>query len=239
MLRTAAGRWIRGLRRVGERGWRQGLRLRVLQPDGLFQPEAVTFAGRYDRLFAAAAAELSDASVCRLLSFGCADGTDLIDLRRFFPQALLVGLDINSHNIDRARARCRKDESGAAPDMIFKTASTAAAELEESYDAVFALAVFRHSDLDGAPARCDHVLPFAAVAREAAVLTARVRPGGLFGLINAHYRGGDLPALAAWERVSIWPRRPAPVYGPDSRLLGFGLQDEGLWRKPAIARDHQ
>ncbi|WP_158280146.1 trans-aconitate 2-methyltransferase [Azospirillum sp. TSH100] len=237
-LRTAPGCWLRSLRHLRDRAWREGLRLRLRPPAGLFQPEAITAPDRYGTLFGKAAGLLGgplvDGPALRLLSFGCADGDEVFALRSYFPAAAIVGLDINPANIARARERHRR--AGGDPRLRFECAASAAGEEPGSFDAVFALAVFRHSDLDGWPDRCDRILPFAAVARETGILADRLRPGGLFAFANSHYRGGDLPALAGWTREHVRSPRPAPVYDPGGRLLGGGLQDEGLWRKPGGSR---
>lgn len=34
-----------------DRGWREGLRMRLLRPEGLFQPNATTLPDRYNRIF--------------------------------------------------------------------------------------------------------------------------------------------------------------------------------------------
>lgn len=114
--------------------WRRAL-------PGLFQPFATTRMNRYPTLFLFALATLGDDPSTRLLSFGCSTGEEVFSLRRYFPQAVIRRIDINPRNI----ARCRARLSRLADDRLsFAVAASAAGEEAGGYDAVFAMAVFRH-----------------------------------------------------------------------------------------------
>ena len=67
-------------------------RLRRQPPAGLLQPFPDTFDNRYPELFAALADRLRGIERPRVLSFGCSDGAELRSLRRYLPDADLIGI---------------------------------------------------------------------------------------------------------------------------------------------------
>ncbi len=196
----------------------------------MFQPDAVTSPNRYPRIFAAARECLPDGPAIRLLSFGCADGDEVFSLRAYFPTAQIRGIDISARNIRRAVRRLSARGGDARVEFVRGHSATC---LERgTYDGVFAMAVFRHSDLDWAAESSEPSIRFADVAVEVQALADVLREGGVFAFRNSHFRFTDFPSSTAFECLVASPERPdAPVYGPDNRLIGLGGQVEGLWRK--------
>ena len=149
---------------------REGVRMRWRRPKNLFQPYCYTSMNRYPRCFAFARDTLGEASALNLLSFGCASGEEAFTLAHYFPQARIKGIDINA----RAIAAARRATPPADADRIrFDVASSAEAEPDGSYDAVFAFAVFRD----------DALQELSAALRPSAPLR-RFRPGDVrFGAL--------------------------------------------------------
>ena len=196
----------------------------------MFQPDAVTSPNRYPRILTAAREHLPDGPAIRLLSFGCADGDEVFSLREYFPAAHIRGIDISAQNIRRAARRL--SARGGDEHIEFVRSHTARVQDAGTYDAVFAMAVFRHTDLDWAAESSEPSIRFADVAVEVQALADLLREGGLFAFRHSHFRFTDFPASTAFECLLASPERPdAPVYGADNRLIGLGGQVEGLWKK--------
>ncbi len=203
------------------------------RPDGLFQPYPTTAPHRYPDLFGFVRDRLGDSPERRILSFGCATGEEVFALRRYFPKAgLIKGIDINCRNV--AACRRRLAGLGGDPAVEFTVAGSAAAEPPEFYDAVFALAVFRHGSLNDAPPRCDHLIRFDAFERCVESLAASLRPGGLLILRHANFRLGDTAAAARFR--PLFPAQNAdgtypPIYGRDDRIAPGARGDDGVHEK--------
>lgn len=203
--------------------------LRLRPPPNLFQPYPDTVADRYPAAFEYVRATVGDGADRHLLSFGCSTGEEVFTLRDYFPAARITGIDVRPDLI----AACRRRP--ADPRIAFKVAGTADAESPAGYDAIFAMAVFRHGDLhlDPPPARCDRLIRFADFDRTISGLTRCLKPGGLLVIQHAQFRvadtlaGGDFARLLALAAV-----RGDPVYGPDDRLVGTGRGDGGVYRAP-------
>lgn len=205
--------------------------LRRREPALLFQPFPTTREDRYPEVFAAVARALDGISRPRVLSFGCSDGSEVFSLRTYLPRAELVGVDINARRIAAARRRLAR-----APDPLisFRRAGELAPDDTAGFDAVVAMAVFRHGDLErAAPDTCGAIMPFERFARGVAMLDEAVRPGGWLAIWNAHFRFRDTLTAAHYTAGTLPGTRSDPLnllYGTDDRRLE-ATYSEVLFRK--------
>ncbi len=94
------------------------------------------------------------------------------------------------------------------------------ADPADRFDAVLALAVFRHGVLEAdLPKDCSAILPFARFEQGIAALDACLVPGGLLAIHNSHFRFTDTSAAVRFDAVPIalpdvWPT--AVLYGSDN-----------------------
>lgn len=184
---------------------------------GLFQPCATTQPDRYPALFRFVLNILGERPDIRLLSFGCATGEEVFSLRCYFPRAFIRGVDINPRNIAVCRAKLIR-----RPDtrISFNRAATVLEEAISSYDAIFAMAVYRHGDLGGFPTDCGHLLRFNDFEQSVTELAACLKPGGLLVLRHANFRFVDTLAAHGFELLLQVPQHPeSPVYDRNERLL--------------------
>lgn len=192
--------------------------IRWKAPPNLFQPSPTTFQDRYPQCFQEVRQRLGDGPGLRLLSFGCSRGDELVSLRSFFPQARIRGLDINPRNV----TACRRRLAGMTDSRLeVALAASAEQEPEAFYDAVFAMAVFRHCDLGGKnpPSRCDHLIRFADFERTLEGLIRCLKPGGLLALWHSHFRLSDSALACELEVVMTQTGKiSTPLYGADNRL---------------------
>jgi SAM-dependent methyltransferase len=203
------------------------------RPRDLFQPEPTTAENRYPTLFQFVRDHLADGADRRILSFGCSTGEEVFSLRRYFPTARIKGVDINRRNIRACRKRLAR--IGGDPGLSFEIAGSAVAEPTACYDAIFAMAVFRHGGLGAAPPRCDHLLKFDDFERSVGELARSLKPRGLLVLRHGNFRFGDTATASAFRRICAAPfypkAAPTPLYGPDNRLLPNGEANDGVFEK--------
>lgn len=210
------------------------IRYRVRRPvRGRFQPYRYTLPDRYPWLFGFAAASVKDGADCRLLSFGCSRGEEVVALRRYFPQAKIKGIDFDRHNI----ARCRARNTDAS--MRFAVAATTEGEHAESYDAIFCLAVLCHGYLTISGARrCDPLLYFADFERVVSDFARCLKSGGLLLLHTTSFRFCDTAVAAEFDvLLEAEPEQMATDvhFGPDNRLLRGERYRAVAFRKRASA----
>jgi len=194
------------------------MRYRVRHPvPGRFQPYRYTLPDRYPWLFGFAAAALERRENCKLLSFGCSLGDEVLALRRYFPHAAITGIDFDRRNIARCRARIND------PQVRFAVAADTKAEAAQSYEAIFCLAVLCHGYLTIAAAqRADPLLHFADFERVVGDFARCLKPGGLLLLHTTSFRFCDTAIAEEFDVVlEAEPEQMAADvhFGRDDRLL--------------------
>lgn len=205
--------------------------LSLRPPKGLYQPYGTTSADRYPGIFREVRKLVGDDANVRILSFGCSTGEEVFSLRQYFPQANIVGLDINPFNI--AVCRFRRLKAGDKR-ISFAVAGSTEREANASYDAVFAMAVFRHGDLNCSPPplASGHRIHFAEFEESVADLARILKPGGLLVIQNAMFRFCDTRAAQQFETVfSVKLDKWDPIYGRDDCLLPDAEYPDVVFRK--------
>jgi len=198
-----------------------------------FQPFNHTLPDRYPWLFSFVRERLGDGPDRRLLSFGCSVGQEALSLRRHFAEAAIRGVDIDPNNI----AACHRLERD---DIEFALADSTAGEADDSYDAIFCLAVLCNGKLTSRQAaRSDPLLHFATFERMVEDFARCLKPGGLLCLVTTNFRFADTAAADGFEPVlHIDPSQMAPdlLYGRDNRLLKGERYTEVVFVKKHIGR---
>ncbi len=170
----------------------------VLIP-GQFQTYSHTLPDRYPWLFQFAAESLAESSDVHLLSFGCSRGDEVFALRKYFPTAVIKGIDIDPRNIAYCESRILRQ----LPRRVsFANARSVECEADASYDAIFCLAVLCRGDLTATNAQSsapsflfEH---FEAIVAD---LARCVKPGGLLFLLTTNFRFCDTATAAHFDTV--------------------------------------
>lgn len=214
-------------------------RIRRETPGLLLQPSPFTVPDRHPHFFAQVAKRLEQNPAPRILSFGCSAGDEVFTLRRYFPRAELVGIDINP----RAIARCKRrlEHAGGDAAIRFCCAGSTTGEPDDHFDAIFCLSVLRHGDLEATrPERCDAILPFADVERTVVELSRCLKPGGFCVIWHCHFRLSDMSVSWQYETVMTdglgkWAN--SPLYGPDNQRLDGVQWCDAVFCKRGQGRD--
>lgn len=206
-----------------------------MRPRGLFQPFGYTSDERYPLVFNFVEAQLGDGADLHILSFGCSTGEEVWSLRRRFSQAAITGADISRERI----ATCRRTlaRRGGDPKITFTLAANTDAMAPGTFDAIFAMAVFRHGSLGTFPPTCRPLLRFAAFEAATAGLVRCLRPGGLLAFRYSNFRFSDTAAAAGFDLLLSLPApEDTPVYGRDDRLLPRAALEPVVFRARAPGR---
>ena len=206
--------------------------VRLTSRDTLFQDDGTTGLDRYPTIFAFVREVLGDGEALRLLSFGCATGEEVVSLRRHFPQARLLGIDINPRHIAIAQARPDLADDSR---VTLRQAGSLRDEPDGAFDVIFCLAVLRRGILNvGRRERCDPHLRFADFDRQVAEFARCLRPGGLLAVRNSNFRLKDASAAGHFEvalRLRLAPDATTPLFGPDNRRLADQAYGEVVFRR--------
>lgn len=190
---------------------RSRLWARIVHGGEVHQSTTVTADDRYPELFDLAAVLAPAAE--RILSFGCSTGEELVAIRRRFPDANIVGAEINRR---ARRLATRKAAADAAMQVVPPQGITG------PFDLVFALAVLQRE-----PRKVDelglrniaHHYPFARFDAAIDNLVRTLRPGGYLCVFHSQYRVEDSSAAPDLDPVPAAPAMPGPVFAPGGDML--------------------
>ena len=218
-----------------------GARLaRRMRRSGQYQRDPATRFDRYPLAFRFARDQLSDEAATRILSFGCSTGEEVFTLRRYFPAAVIKGIEVDPARIRTCEERLR--ETGDSR-IAFQCAADASGELPESHDAVFCMAVFRDPALDAPATRstAGHI-SFDDFERGVADLVRCLKPGGLLFVEHSNFRIADTGSASMLEPVlhadPPSSARGPGLYGRDGYRLDV-LEDRTLgYRKRPFAQEN-
>ena len=214
----------RRLRRLSDPDLREIARLQSEQAGNLLQPFPDTSEERYPDLFDALAERLADLPAPRILSFGCSSGAEVRALQRRMPAARIVGLDLNRRALAQAKA------SDPAGDYRL----AAAPRPGERFDAILAMAVLRHGQLEAdRPETCAAVLPFSRFAAALAALNDALEPGGWLAIGHAHFRFAD------WPGAAHYAADPAQFAGVSAPALLYDQANQRIDMPQQIAVLHR
>jgi SAM-dependent methyltransferase len=204
--------WVRAvdlLRLVPSAEGRARLWTRLVHGDAVHQTSRDTAEERYPELFDLAARLMPNAT--RILSFGCSTGEEIVSLRRRFPEAEIVGAEIN-----------RRSRRIASRRFVADSRLRVVAFPEGTFDIVFALAVLQREPFKIAEMEVEDLTPFYPFERfDAAVveLAKRLNASGLLCVDNAQYRVEDSSAADRLAPVVEATRMQGPLFGPDGGRL--------------------
>lgn len=199
---------------------------------GAYQIFNYTRENRYPRIFRFVQSELGAESEINILSYGCSTGEEVFSLRSYFPRAGIKGLDIDERNIAVCRRRLKRLRDLA---ISFEATGSAAGERAGYYDAIFCMAVLRHSGL-GAPdvIRCDHLIRFEDFSQTVEDFERCLKPGGLLIIRHSNFRLKDAPAGAHFEAIlgiAMPSGSNTPIFGPDNLVLREVTYPDTVFRK--------
>jgi len=206
---------------------RASLWTQLAHRSSIHQTTAYTCEDRYPDLFDLVARLSPKAE--RILSFGCSTGEELLSLRRHFPEAEIVGVEINPRSRRLAKKRLAHDG---------QVTVIRPWEIIGSFDVVFALAVLQREPHRVAETDMTNIAghyPFAKFDAAVTHLVHLLRPSGLLGVMHAHYRVEDSSAAAELEPITPCPALAKPLFSPTGHRAN-GLSARSLFRKRAGPR---
>lgn len=132
-----------------------------------------------------------EAASVRILSFGCSDGSEILDLAEIMPDAEIAGCDINPRMLSAARQKC--------PQAVILIENPSELSKAGPFDAVFALNVLCNYPKSAGLDNVTSVYPFQSFDTALEHLDSALRPGGFLVLYNAQYFLEDAKVASRYE----------------------------------------
>ena len=144
----------------------------------------------------------------KILSFGCSTGEEVFSLGDYFPQAKIIGVDINSWCIRQCKKKSRN------PNFSFYNRKSRNFENLEDLDAIFCMAVFQRTENRTSPDnRIAKGHTFEQFESEIEFLDQKLKVGGLFIIDHSDFSFADTSCAINYkpfdfEQNQLLRRRP-------------------------------
>lgn len=191
--------------------------MRLFQPKRTHQTTADTCMNRYPGIFSACRDYFGTDAQIRILSYGCATGEEVVTLRQYFPNAEIVGAEINKNSLRICRSRNVDGKIrfiDSTPEEIRKNGP---------YDAVFCMAVFQRTPgkiMERNITDLSRIYPFSRFENQILDLDDCLKEKGLLILHLSQYDLCDTAVYHKYSPCGDWNQNfyGPYVFGQDSKI---------------------
>lgn len=134
---------------------------------------------RYPEIFSKCAEIKPNAT--NIMSFGCSTGEECQTLKKYFPQARIVGIDINKKNLLAAV------DTNTDTNIIFDST----ADDHEEFDVIFCMSVLCRNPATAEIEDCSRIYRFSYFEEEVGYLLGKLKNDGCIVLYNCNFRFCD------------------------------------------------
>ncbi len=197
--------------------FRSILLLQVIDAKNVHQTTPLTYMDRYPKIFSACRDYFSDKKDIKILSFGCSTGEEVLTLRSYFPNAHIVGADINKRSIAICRNLPVDDK------ITFVHSSYSEIEKHGPFDAVFCMAVLQrkpHYIAAKGISSIKKIYPFEKFEKQVIELDGLIKENGLLTIHFTQYSLGDTSVAYKYESLGEYNQHDyrSPVFDKKSQL---------------------
>ncbi len=213
-----------------DRRYRAMMFLKWSDPQRVHQTTPLTYMDRYPQIFAACRDLFADRPAIRILSFGCSTGEEVISLRRYFPDAHIVGAEINPESL----ALCLKQPVDDR--MTFVVSDPATISQQGPFDLIFCMAVLQRTPRSVETKRMPSLkklYPFEKFDLQVRELDAYLREGGVLVIHHTQYFFRDSSVASKYETLDTghFPAGYVPSYDRNSMRVDGADKGGSIFRK--------
>ncbi|WP_413307880.1 class I SAM-dependent methyltransferase [Bacillus sp. 1P10SD] len=192
--------------------------LQLINSRNVHQTTPYTYMDRYPTIFSACSEYLEGKQGLKILSYGCSTGEEVLTLRKYFPNAQIVGADINK----RSLAKCKKLPVDNNIKFIYSTPS----EIQKhgSFDAIFCMAVLQrkpHYIKSKGISSLKKIYPFEKFEQQIIELDNHVNKDGLLVIHFTQYSLCDTEVAPRYMALGNHNQNDylTPVFDKNSNLI--------------------
>ena len=198
--------------------FRSILLLQLLNHKNVHQTTPLTYMNRYPTIFLACHDYFHGKQDLKILSYGCSTGEEVLTLREYFPNAHIVGAEINKHSL----AICRKlpvDEK-----ITFEYSKLSEIKKHGHFDVIFCMAVLQrkpHYIAAKGITSLKKIYPFEKFERQIIELDELIKPKGLLVLHFTQYSLSDTTVFSKYKSLGNHNQNNyiSPLFDKNSNLV--------------------
>lgn len=191
--------------------------LQLLNSKYVHQTTPLTFMNRYPTIFSMCRKHFGGKQDLKILSFGCSTGEEVLTLRQYFPNAYIVGAEINKYSL----AICRKLPVDGKITFLYSTLNEIGKH--GPFDAIFCMAVLQrlpHYIESKGISSLKKIYPFEKFERQIVELDKMINPQGLLIVHFTQYSVWDTSIASKYKALGVYQTGYiSPVFDRYSNLV--------------------
>ena len=213
-----------------DKEFRSILFLQLLNSKNVHQTTPLTYMDRYPKIFSACRDYFDGKQDIKILSYGCSTGEEVLTLRRYFPNAHIIGAEINKNSL----AKCRQLPVDKKINFIYSTPH----EIQKHgpFDAIFCMAVLQRKPHDieaKGITSLKGIYPFEKFEGQIVELDNLVNPQGLLVVHFTQYSVADTAVASKYVPLGDYNQDDysSPVFDRNSNLIENPASQKSIFVK--------
>lgn len=201
-----------------DKDYRAILLLQLFNSNNVHQTTPLTYMDRYPTIFSACKDYLDGKEDLKILSYGCSTGEEVLTLRKYFPNAQIIGAEINKRSLDK----CRMLPVDENISFIYSTHD----EIMKhgKFDAIFCMAVLQRKPHDIAAKEIKSlkkIYPFEKFEKQIIEFDELLNPLGLLVVHFTQYSLLDTGVALNYKSLGDYNQNDylSPVFDKNSNLI--------------------
>lgn len=194
----------------------------------IMQTASTTYMDRHPDIFEFLKIQFGDKNI-RILSFGCSTGEECFSLRRYLPNAHIVGVDINPTSIETANKSILRDEK-----MEFLNLEQEDLKKLEKFDAIMGLSVLCKNPEAKELQDISSIYPFSRFNDAISILDSILNPNGFLIIRSSNFRMRDTDVFIKYDIIDFNNRREPldfPKFDSKNKRIFNFLETEEFFQK--------
>ena len=200
-----------------EPGFRSAVFTQLFQAKHVHQTTPLTAMDRYPIIFNACRDYFEGKENLKILSYGCSTGEEVVTLRNYFPNATIIGAEINK----RSLAACKKRQTDEKISFVYSRID----EIRKHgpFDAIFCMAVLQrkpHHMAETGISSLKKIYPFEKFEHTIMELDDLLQPNGLMVVHFTQYDLLDTAVASKYEAFGPYTQHDykSPVFDKNSEV---------------------
>ncbi len=161
------------------------------------QLTSTTAEDRYPELFGEVVRLSTNSQfVSKILSYGCSTGEECFTLKKYFPSATIIGVDINKSNLRKA------EQKNSSEGIYFRFSNDENIVSGGKYQIIFCLSVLCRWEDTKFVKNCASIYPFEKFESSVEFLSNQLDVGGLLVVYNSNFRFEDTLSSKKFEIIN-------------------------------------
>ena len=195
-----------------------------LSNKNIIQLSNTTYFDRHPLLFKIVKDYFKEKNAIKIFSFGCSKGEECFTLNEYFPNSLIIGVDIRKKNIRIA------NKNNQSKNISFKSIDILKSTISKKFDLITAFSVFCREPEARLLDNISKIFNFSAFENYIKELDRLLYVNGVFVIENSNYRFSDTSVISKYK--TLYSQKTSfPLFNKDGNKISNDVNVGKIFKK--------